>query len=71
MAQDNAVPTAEELQDLLLESPGFSEFLLGLTTTSASLLAGYTLMLRAITGERDGGPDPGQGTPNQKAGAHD
>ncbi|TVU59519.1 GAF and ANTAR domain-containing protein [Paenarthrobacter nitroguajacolicus] len=56
MAQNNAVPTAEELQDLLLESPGFSEFLLGLTTISASLLGGDTPMLCAITVERDDGP---------------
>lgn len=56
MAQYNALPTAEELQDLLLASPGFSEFLLGLTTISASLLGGETPMLCAITVERDGGP---------------
>lgn len=56
MAQNNAVPTAEELQDLLLESPGFSEFLLGLTTISASLLGGETPMLCAITVELEDGP---------------
>lgn len=56
MGQDNALPSAEELQDLLLESPGFGEFLLGLTTLSASLLGGETPMLCAITVERDRAP---------------
>ncbi|MDI2036042.1 GAF and ANTAR domain-containing protein [Paenarthrobacter nitroguajacolicus] len=56
MAQNDAVPTAEQLQDLLLESPGFTEFLLGLTTISASLLGGDAPMLCAITVERDHGP---------------
>ena len=56
MALNDAVPTAEQLQDLLLESPGFTEFLLGLTTISASLLGGEAPMLCAITVERDGGP---------------
>ena len=56
MAQNDAVPTAEQLQDLLLESPGFTEFLLGLTTISASLLGGDVPMLCAITVERNGGP---------------
>jgi GAF domain-containing protein len=56
MAQYDAVPTAEQLQDLLLESPGFTEFLLGLTTISASLLGGHTPMLCAITVERATGP---------------
>lgn len=50
------VPTVEQLQDLLLESPGFTEFLLGLTTISASRLGGPEPMLCAITVERDGTP---------------
>ncbi|GAA3271740.1 transcriptional regulator [Paenarthrobacter aurescens] len=56
MAQSDAVPSAEQLQDLLLESPGFTEFLLGLATISASLLGGDSPMLCAITVERNGGP---------------
>lgn len=56
MAQNNALPTAEQLQDLLLESPGFSEFLLELAAISASLLGGDTPMLCSITVERDAGP---------------
>jgi len=51
-----ASPTPEQLQDLLLESPGFTEFLLGLTTMSATLLGGPEPMLCAITVERDGSP---------------
>jgi hypothetical protein len=34
--------TVEQLQDLLIESPDFTEFLLELTTTSASFLGGHT-----------------------------
>jgi GAF domain-containing protein len=49
-------PTSEQLQDLLLESPGFTEFLLGLTTISATRLGGDQPMLCAITVERDGSP---------------
>jgi GAF domain-containing protein len=49
-------PTSEYLQDLLLESPGFTEFLLGLTTISASRLGGREPMLCAITVERNGSP---------------
>ncbi|WP_427173334.1 GAF and ANTAR domain-containing protein [Arthrobacter sp. 92] len=49
-------PTMEQLQDLLLESPGFTEFLLGLATVSASRLGGSEPMLCAITVERQGGP---------------
>lgn len=49
-------PTPEQLQDLLLESPGFTDFLLGLTTISASRLGGRTPMLCAITVERNGSP---------------
>ncbi|SKC10121.1 Response regulator with putative antiterminator output domain [Arthrobacter sp. 49Tsu3.1M3] len=56
MAGNGMVPTAEQLQDLLLESPGFTEFLLGLTTISASLLGGEDPMLCAITVERGAGP---------------
>ena len=51
-----ASPTPEQLQDLLLESPGFTEFLLGLTTVSATRLGGPEPMLCAITVERDGSP---------------
>lgn len=54
MAATDAVPTSEQLQDLLLESAGFTEFLLGLTTISASLLGSKEPMLCAITVERDG-----------------
>lgn len=56
MAHNKALPTAGELQDLLLESPGFPEFLLALTTLSASFLDGDAPVLCAITVERDGGP---------------
>jgi GAF domain-containing protein len=56
MADNDALPTAEQLQDLLLESPGFTEFLLGLTAISASLLGGDAPMLCAITVERETGP---------------
>ena len=56
MASNDAVPTTEQLQDLLLESPGFTEFLLGLATISASLLDGRESLLCAITVERDAGP---------------
>ena len=48
--------TPEQLQDLLLESPGFTEFLLGLTTITATRLGGTEPMLCAITVERDGAP---------------
>jgi hypothetical protein len=56
MASNDAVPTTEQLQDLLLESPGFTEFLLGVATISASLLDGRESLLCAITVERDAGP---------------
>jgi GAF domain-containing protein len=49
-------PATDHLQDLLLESPGFTDFLLGLTTISASRLGGIKPMLCAITVERDGSP---------------
>jgi GAF domain-containing protein len=51
-----SAPTPEQLQDLLLESPGFTEFLLGLTTITASRLGGRDPMLCAITVERNGTP---------------
>ncbi|MFE4196218.1 GAF and ANTAR domain-containing protein [Paenarthrobacter sp. NPDC056912] len=56
MAPHDALPTAEQLQDLLLESSGFTEFLLGLTTISAALLGGDRPMLCAITVEQASGP---------------
>ncbi|MFF2028701.1 GAF and ANTAR domain-containing protein [Arthrobacter sp. NPDC058192] len=49
-------PTLEQLQDLLLESPGFDEFLLELTVFSASKLPAPEPMLCAISVERDGRP---------------
>jgi hypothetical protein len=49
-------PTLEQLQDLLLESPGFDEFLLELTVFSAAKLATIEPMLCAISVERDGRP---------------
>jgi hypothetical protein len=49
-------PTLEQLQDLLLESPGFDEFLLELTVFSASKLAASEPLLCAISFERDGRP---------------
>jgi hypothetical protein len=51
-----SAPTTEQLQDLLLESPGFTEFLLGLTTITASRLGRHDPMLCAITVERNGTP---------------
>lgn len=57
MADMNELPTLEQLQDLLLDSPSFTEFLLGLTTISASLLGSDgQLLLCAITVERGTGP---------------
>ncbi|MFJ4265204.1 GAF and ANTAR domain-containing protein [Paenarthrobacter nicotinovorans] len=53
---DYVGPTAEQLQDLLLENSGFADFLLGLTTISASLLGARDPMLCAITVERDTSP---------------
>ena len=52
----NPPPSLEQLQDLLLESPGFDEFLLELTVFSASKLATPEPMLCAISVERDGRP---------------
>jgi GAF domain-containing protein len=56
MADNDALPTAEQLQDLLLESPGFTDFLLELTAISTSLLGGEIPLLCAITVEREGQP---------------
>ena len=52
----NLPPSLDQLQDLLLESPGFDEFLLELTVFSASKLAAPEPMLCAISVERDGRP---------------
>lgn len=51
MVGNDAAPTLEQLQDLILESPGFSEFLLGLTAISASMPGPKERMLCAITVE--------------------
>ncbi len=56
MVGNDAAPTLEQLQDLLLESPGFSEFLLGLTAISASMLGPRERMLCAITVEHNESP---------------
>jgi GAF domain-containing protein len=56
MAQDSSLTTSDQMQDLLLESPGFPEFLLGLATISASLLGSDGSVTCTITVERDGGP---------------
>ncbi|GGH99836.1 GAF and ANTAR domain-containing protein [Arthrobacter liuii] len=57
MASNDALTTADEYQDLLLESPGFSEFLLGLATLSASRLgADGSTVECTITVERDRAP---------------
>jgi GAF domain-containing protein len=55
MAQDSRLTTSDRMQDLLLESPGFPEFLLGLATISASLLGSDGQVTCTITVERDGG----------------
>ena len=52
----NPPPSLEQLQDLLLESPGFDEFLLELSVFSAAKLAAPEPMLCAISVERDGRP---------------
>lgn len=54
MAQDSRLTTSDRMQDLLLESPGFPEFLLGLATISASLLGSDGPVTCTITVERDG-----------------
>jgi GAF domain-containing protein len=56
MAKDSTVTTSDRMQDLLLESPGFPEFLLGLATISASFLGPVRPFSCTITIERDGGP---------------
>lgn len=57
MAGNKALTAADEYQDLLLESPGFPEFLLGLATISASrLYADGSPLECSITVERDGVP---------------
>jgi GAF domain-containing protein len=56
MAQDSRLTTSDQMQDLLLDSPGFPDFLLGLATISASLLGSDGELTCTITVERDGGP---------------
>ncbi|MGN7251502.1 MULTISPECIES: ANTAR domain-containing protein [unclassified Arthrobacter] len=56
MARDDAFPALEQWQDLLLESPGFTGFLLGVAPITALLLGGTEPMLCAITVERDSAP---------------
>jgi GAF domain-containing protein len=55
MAKESPITTLDRMQDLLLESPGFPEFLLGLATISASLLTSDGTIACTITVERDGG----------------
>ena len=55
MAKESTLTTSDRMQDLLLESPGFPEFLLGLATLSASLLGSDGQITCTITVERDGG----------------
>lgn len=56
MPANDPAPGPEQLQDLLLQSPGFTEFQLGLSTISASLFSTDGSVHCAITVERDGGP---------------
>ncbi|PNI09064.1 GAF domain-containing protein [Arthrobacter sp. AFG7.2] len=56
MAKESTLTTSDRMQDLLLDSPGFPEFLLGLATISASLLGPGRPFSCTITMERDGGP---------------
>jgi GAF domain-containing protein len=56
MAQDSRLTTSDQMQDLLLDSPEFPEFLLGLATMSASLVGSGGQVTCTITVERDGGP---------------
>lgn len=51
---ESTITTSERMQDLLLESPGFPDFLLGLATISAALLAPDGSIACTITVERDG-----------------
>lgn len=55
-SQPGAAPSAEQLQDLLLESPGFTDFLLSLSTLAAASFGGKNPMMCAITVERNGTP---------------
>lgn len=55
MAQDSRHTSLDRMQDLLLESPGFPEFLLGLATISASLMGSHGSVTCTITVKRDGG----------------
>jgi GAF domain-containing protein len=55
MANNDAVTTADQYQDLLLNTPEFSQFLLGLATISASQLGGDGAPVACtVTVERDG-----------------
>jgi len=55
MANNDALTTADEYQDLLLDTPGFPKFLLGLATISASELGGDGEPVECtVTVERDG-----------------
>lgn len=55
MANSDAVTTADQYQDLLLNTPEFSKFLLGLATISASRLGGDGAPVSCtVTVERDG-----------------
>ncbi|MDQ0824202.1 GAF domain-containing protein [Arthrobacter sp. B2I5] len=55
MAHNDAVTAADEYQDLLLNTPEFSKFLLGLATISASQLGGDGAPVECtVTVERDG-----------------
>jgi len=56
MAQDSRLTTSDHMQDLLLDTPEFPEFLLGLATMSASLVDAEGQVTCTITVERDGGP---------------
>ncbi|MDQ0662883.1 GAF domain-containing protein [Arthrobacter ulcerisalmonis] len=55
MAKNDAVATADEYQDLLLDTPEFPKFLLGLATITASQLGGNGAPVECtVTVERDG-----------------
>jgi GAF domain-containing protein len=56
MAQDSRLTNSDQMQDLLLDSPEFPDFLLGLATMSASLVGSDGQVTCTITVERDGGP---------------
>lgn len=55
MAKESTLTASDQMQDLLLESPGFPEFLLGLATLSASMAGADGQVTCTITVERDGG----------------